>query len=203
MTSHLAGTDRISLDVTSRMPYFKPLSLPGRRRRLNPREANDFTLPLVIWQYILQFVAADDLYTILKCRSVCKTFMRLIDDFHVYSCIDMAGICGPWDIDICESSKVTRRRLFAKQCLEANNPEALFRQAFRTMKKSGNIPMATQYLQMACRGGTIFKGWYKWIDYHDIAYYVLCMLQIIRGNQEVRNKTLKDMVGRLDWRKSG
>lgn len=147
----------------------------------------DLTLPLYLWHSILMLVAADDLWAALNCRSVSVIFRNLIDDHNTYGVIDMGNNMYLPQPDHCNLQLADPHRLFYFHCLEANNPEALFREAMRTLKITGNVPLCMQYLHRACMG----------IAIHPLSVYVLNMFYIIRGPDHESIISICDMSRRL------
>lgn len=187
------------------MSYFRPLRLPnGRPRYRKMADYGDLILPLYLWHNILMFVAADDLLATLNCRSVCRIFRNLIDDYNTYGVIDMGNNMYLPQQDPLNPQHADPRLIFYRHCLEANNPEALFREGMCTLKISGNVPLCMHYLQMASMGNRMFgcKGGTR-IDYHPLALYVLTMFYIIRGPNRERRIFIRDMSIRLHHISSG
>lgn len=184
------------------MPYWNPLRLPdGRRPNREMPDNGDFTIPLVLWQYILMFVAERDLWHALDCREVCRTFRNLIDDYNTYAVIDMGmnrylpepNPVFPYD---------PHRGLFYQQCLDAGNPEAIFRHAMTILRDSGNVPQCMDYLRRASTGnGNEFSGRFRSIlTAHPLSFYVLTMFEIIRGPEAVRSSAIQAMIRRMNDR---
>ena len=158
-------------------------------------------LPVEIWKYIIQLVAAASLQSTMEIRCVSKSFKSLADDWPTFAVINMDGFDG--GSRHTGSVEADRQvRIFANRCWEAKNPESLFRKGIQVLVQAANIPLAMEYFDMACKPGTLFGPSRSLVDGHHVAFYAVCMLRIILGTRDEQQQIVKRLCGVLDWWKS-
>jgi hypothetical protein len=102
-------------------------------------------LPVEIWKYIIQLVATASLQSTMELRCVSKFFKNLADDSSTFAVINMDGfgVGGYRHTNGLEAEREVR--IFANRCLEAKNPESLFRKGIQVLVQAADIPLALEY----------------------------------------------------------
>lgn len=158
-------------------------------------------LPVEIWKYIFQLVASVSLQSTMELRCVSKSFKEYADDWSTFAVINMDGFDG--GSRHTGSVEADRQvRIFANRCWEAKNPESLFRRGIQVLVQAANIPLALEYLDLACKPRVIGSSVRRLVEAHHVAFYAACMLRMILGTRSEQLQIVMQLCGVLDWRRS-